>query len=127
MTYSEKQKLVTDTIIRLSKKFYRKDYQFQNSVGNLLKQFTPSSTKFETTCDGMFGFIQWGKDNNQEERQVLFTLLHDLGEFAMHREEDWFSPRTHRFAEFIKEPADPETGHAEYLKESGQLKSFDIK
>jgi hypothetical protein len=102
MSYTEKQKLVTDTIIRLSKKFYRKDYQFQNSVSNLLKLFNPDSTKFEPTCDGMLGFIQWGKDNNQEERQILNTLLHDLGEFATHREESWFCPRTYRYSEFLK-------------------------
>lgn len=27
----------------------------------------------------------------------------------------------------INEPSDPEIGHADYLKKSGQLKSFDIK
>jgi hypothetical protein len=103
MTYTEKQKLVIDTVIELTKKRYPKDREMMNSVIRLTEQFRLSFTAFAPTCDGMVGFIQWAKDNNQEDGPVLSTLLHDLGEFESNREESWFSPRTHRYAEFIKD------------------------
>lgn len=41
--------------------------------------------------------------------------------------EDVIEPLSDMWQEIYSEPVDPEIGHADYLKDSGQLKSFDEK
>jgi len=101
MDYIEKQKLVIDTTINLTKKAGARG--LLKGVRNLTDYFALNAKDFPDTTNGMVGFIQWSKENNIPESEILTTLIHDLYEFKRNRLEKWYCPRSYGYAEFIKE------------------------
>jgi len=101
MDYIKKQNLIIDEVIKLTKK--AKSRKLLKGVMNLTEQFALNAKDFPDTVDGMVGFIQWAKDNDQEKSLILTTLLHDLSAFVRHRMEVWYCPRTYDYAKYIKE------------------------
>ena len=98
MRYFDKRTLVVDTIIELTKKLMPDSL---DSVVDLTNAFCLSCENFASTIDGMLGFINWAKENDQPNMSVLETLIHDAVEFKRNRYESWYSPRTSGYEKYL--------------------------
>ena len=77
-------------------------------------------------------------DNTAEDQEITDELLgykpHNVGDYTKEefdvpqspeQERQYWDKEYYKQDQEIQEPADPDVGHADYLKKSGQMKSFD--
>jgi len=77
-------------------------------------------------------------DNTPEDQEITDELLgykpHNVGDYANEefdvpqspeQERQYWDKEYYRQDQEIEEPQDPDVGHADYLKQTGQMKSFD--
>lgn len=100
LIYINNRQRLIDEIINNVKIVYKDDKKILMNVIDLTVELEMADRNDEFV-DGMVGFITWASMTNQNASSTLTTLIHDLSEFARHRNESWFSPRTARYQKYL--------------------------
>ena len=98
--YVQMRDSMIDEILNVVKSVHEDNHDILLTVIDLTIELKCANPDVEFVQD-LKGFMMWASMTQQDARSALTTIIHDLSEFSINRNEPWFCPRSFRYRKYL--------------------------